>query len=182
MTKSEVTQPVLFARHHFMKSLLGPVGLALLITASAGAENWPQWRGPYFNGSTTEKDLPTQWSKTENIAWVAPMPGFSSATPVVWEDRVFAASPDEQKNLLLLCLDRKTGQLLWRRVAAGRDLQKGRNNMASPSPATDGKRVFSLFATGDLAAFDFAGQEIWKRNLAKEYGGFAIMWIYGDRK
>ena len=180
MTKSEVTQPVLFARHHFMKSLLGPVGLALLITASAGAENWPQWRGPYFNGSTTEKDLPTQWSKTENIAWVAPMPGFSSATPVVWEDRVFASSPDEQKNLLLLCLDRKTGRLLWKRVVAGGDLQKGRNNMASPSPATDGKKAFSLFATGDLAAFDFAGQEIWKRNLAKEYGGFAIMWIYGS--
>jgi outer membrane protein assembly factor BamB len=52
--------------------------------------------------------------------------------------------------------------------------------MASPSPATDGKKAFSLFATGDLAAFDFAGQEIWKRNLAKEYGGFAIMWIYGS--
>jgi outer membrane protein assembly factor BamB len=52
--------------------------------------------------------------------------------------------------------------------------------MASPSPATDGKRVFSLFASGDLAAFDLAGQELWRRNLAKDYGHFANMWIYGS--
>ena len=164
----------------FMRSLLIPVSLVLLLTASARAENWPQWRGPYFNGSTTEKDLPIQWSKTENVAWVAPLPGYSSATPVVWEDCVFVSSPDEQRNLLLLCLDRKTGQVRWRKVVGGGDLEKGRNNMASPSPATDGKRVFSLFATGDLAAFDLAGQELWKRNLAKDYGRFANKWIYGS--
>jgi outer membrane protein assembly factor BamB len=164
----------------FMRRLLLPVGLALLITIPAGAENWPQWRGPYFNGSTTEKGLPTQWSKTEHVVWVAPMPGYSSATPVVWEDCVFASSPDEQRNLLLLCLDRKTGQVRWKKVVSRGDFQKGRNNLASTSPVTDGKRVFSLFATGDLAAFDFTGQELWKRNLAKEYGSFAIMWIYGS--
>ena len=49
--------------------------MSLFISASGRAENWPQWRGPYFNGSTTEKDLPTQWSKTENVAWAAPLPG-----------------------------------------------------------------------------------------------------------
>ena len=164
----------------FMRSLLIPLGLALLIAASARAENWPQWRGPYFNGSTTESNLPSQWSKTDNVAWVAPLPGQSSATPVVWEDCVFVSSPDEQKNLLLICLDRETGKARWQKVVAGEARQVGRNNMASPSPATDGKRVFSLFATGDLAAFDLAGQELWKRDLAKDYGRFANMWIYGS--
>jgi outer membrane protein assembly factor BamB len=167
-------------KRDFMRRLLVPFALALLIILPVGAENWPQWRGPYFNGSTTELGLPTHWSKTEHVVWVAPMPGYSSATPVVWEDCVFASSPDEQKNLLLLCLDRKTGQVRWKRVVSGGDLQKGRNNMASPSPVTDGKRVFILFATGDLAAFDFGGKELWKRNLAKDYGSFAIMWIYGS--
>jgi outer membrane protein assembly factor BamB len=167
-------------KRDFMRRLFVPFTLALLITVPAGAENWPQWRGPYFNGSTTEKGLPTQWSKTEHVVWVAPMTGYSSATPVVWEDCVFATSPDEQKNLLLLCLNRKTGQVRWKRVVSGGDLQKGRNNTASPSPATDGKRVFSLFATGDLAAVDFRGKELWKRNLAKDYGSFAIMWNYGS--
>ena len=163
-----------------MRTRLIHLGLALLITASVRAENWPQWRGPYFNGSTSEKDLPTQWSKTENVVWVTPLPGYSSATPVVWEDCVFVSSPDEQKDLLLLCLDRKTGRVRWRKVVAGKDRQTGRNNMASPSPVTDGKKVFILFATGDLAAFDFSGQELWKRNLANEYGRFANMWMYGS--
>src|ERR1017187_9888958 len=126
-------------KRDFMRRLLVPFALALLIILPVGAENWTQWRGPYFNGSTTELGLPTQWSKTEHGVWVAPMPGYSSATPVVWEDCVFASSPDEQKNLLLLCLDRKTGQVRWKRVVSGGDLQKGRNNMASPSPVTDGK-------------------------------------------
>jgi outer membrane protein assembly factor BamB len=154
--------------------------LALLIGVPSRAENWPQWRGPYFNGSSTEKDLPAEWSKTENVAWVAPLPGYSGATPAVWEDSVFVSSPDEQQNLLLICLDRRTGKVRWQKVVGVGNRVKGRNNMASPSPPTDGKRVFSLFATGDLAAFDFSGQELWRRNLAKEYGQFAFNWIYGS--
>jgi len=155
-----------------------PAGLGLLVAAGAGAENWPQWRGPYFTGSTTEKGLPTEWSKTNSVAWAAPLPGQGGATPVIWDNSIFVTSPDEQKNLLLICLDRKTGQERWRKVASGGDREVGLNNAASPSPATDGKRVFSLFATGDLAAFDFSGREIWKRSLAKEYGRFANMWMY----
>jgi outer membrane protein assembly factor BamB len=156
------------------------VWVALLSGAAAHAENWPQWRGPFFNGSTTESNLPTQWSKTENVAWATPLPGQSGATPVVWEDRIFVSSPDEQKRLLLLCLDRKTGQVRWQKVVATGDRQAGRNNATSPSPVTDGQRVFVMFATGDLAAFDFAGTELWRRNLAKDYGRFANMWMYGS--
>jgi outer membrane protein assembly factor BamB len=68
----------------------------------------------------------------------------------------------------------------WRKVIAEGDRERGLNNMASPSPVTDGQKVFCMFATGDLAAFDFAGQDLWQRNLAKEFGGFANMWIYGS--
>jgi outer membrane protein assembly factor BamB len=163
-----------------MNHLIVLFGLAVFVTAPLRAENWPQWRGPYFNGSTTEKGLPTQWSKTENVAWVAPLPGYSGATPVVWGDSIFVSSPDPQKNLLLLCLDRKDGKVRWQKVVAGGDREKGRNNMASPSPVTDGKSVFILFATGDLAAFDFSGKALWTRNLARDYGRCSIKWLYGS--
>jgi outer membrane protein assembly factor BamB len=143
------------------------------------AENWGHWRGPAFNGSTTETGLPETWSKTEGVAWVTPMPGPSGATPVVWGDSVFVSSPDAEKNLTLLCLDRKDGKVRWQKTVAMGDRNKGRNNMASPSPVTDGKSVFVIFATGDLAAFDFSGKELWHRYLAKEYGRFANMWLYG---
>ena len=160
------------------------IHLILAFSALCGlqlrAENWPQWRGPFFNGSTSETNLPVEWSKTENLAWVAPMPGYSGATPVIWDNAVFVSSPDEQKNLLLLCLDRNMGKVTWQKKVSSGDFDKGRNNTASPSPVTDGQRVFIMFATGDLTAFDFAGKEIWHRNLAADYGKFAINWIYGS--
>ncbi len=144
------------------------------------AENWGHWRGPFFNGSTTETGLPATWSKTENVAWVTPLPGFSGATPVIWGDHVFVSSPDAAKNLLLICLNRANGKVLWQKTVSMGDRGQGRNNMASPSPVTDGKSVFVIFGTGELAAYDFDGTELWKRNLAKEYGRFANMWLYGS--
>ena len=151
------------------------------LTLPAVADNWPQWRGPLLNGSTPEKGLVPAWSKTENIVWSTPLPGYSGSTPVIWDDHVFVCSPDEQKNLLLFALDRRTGQVRWKQqVAANANIEKGRNNSTSPSPVTDAQRVIALFASGDLAAFDFAGKELWKRNLANEHGKFQNMWIYGS--
>jgi outer membrane protein assembly factor BamB len=174
--------PVKFYWHVFMKQtrFLCLTILAVWVTASAGAENWAQWRGPFFNGSTTEPGLPNQWSKTENISWVAPLPGYSGATPIIWEDTVFVSSPNAEKELMLLCLERSTGKVRWQKVVATGNREKGRNNMASPSPVTDGKRVFILFGTGDLAAFDFSGRQLWARNLGQDYGRFAINWLYGS--
>ena len=155
---------------------------SVLLCSALGlfAENWPQWRGPYFNGSSSETNLPSGWSKTENVSWVMPLPGYSGATPVIWNDLVFVSSPDEQKDLFLLCINRATGHLRWQQKVASGDFEKGRNNACSPSPVTDGQRVYAMFATGDLAAYDFSGKEVWHRNLAQEYGRFAINWIYGS--
>jgi outer membrane protein assembly factor BamB len=154
--------------------------LAVCAPARLLAENWGHWRGPLYNGATTESNLPTNWSTTENIAWVAPMPGMSGATPVIWGDHIFVSSPDADKNLLLLCLSRKDGKVLWQKTVAVGDRSQGRNNMASPSPVTDGKRVVVMFATGDLAAYDFSGNELWSRNLCKDYGRFQYNFLYGS--
>ncbi len=153
---------------------------ALATPTALHAENWGHWRGPLFNGATAETNLPVSWSASENVAWVAELPGFSGATPIVWGDRIFISSPDAEKNLLLLCLDRKEGKVLWQKTVAVGDRKKGENNMASPSPVTDGKKVFVIFATGDLAAYDFSGNQLWSRNVGKEYGRFANMWLYGS--
>lgn len=156
------------------------IWLPLLCAVSLNAANWPQWRGPDLNGSSPETGLPVEWSTESNVLWKAPLPGFSGATPVVWENTAFVVSPDPEKNLLLLAFDTKTGAERWRKIVAKGDRTKGLNNMASPSPVTDGKRVFVMFATGDLAAYDFAGKQLWTRNIADEYGKFANMWIYGS--
>jgi len=153
--------------------LFGPAPL------SCTAENWPQWRGPFLNGSTTESNLPDAFSKTENVLWSAPLPGPSHATPIIWDDSVFINSPDANGNLLLLCLDGQTGKARWQRQVGSGNQTKGLNNSASPSPVTDGKTVWTLFGTGDLAAYDFSGKELWTRHLTREFGPFVLNWIYG---
>ncbi|HEY3864134.1 MAG TPA: PQQ-binding-like beta-propeller repeat protein [Verrucomicrobiae bacterium] len=142
-------------------------------------ENWPQWRGPFLNGSTSETHLPDSFSKTENVLWSVPLPGPSHATPIVWNDSVFVNSPDADGNLLLMCLDRQTGKTRWQQQASTGNRAKGRNNLASPSPITDGQTVWTTFGTGDIAAYDFSGKPLWERHLTEEYGRFVINWLYG---
>jgi outer membrane protein assembly factor BamB len=160
--------------------LLPLLATSLALALSASATNWPQWRGPFFNGSSTETGLPSQWTKTENIAWAAPMPGPSGATPIIWEDRIFVSSLDkETKDLVALCLNRKDGSVRWSKILGIGFSDEGRGrNLASPSPVTDGKRVFFLFGSSDFAALDLEGNLLWSRNLQEDFGDFNILFGY----
>jgi outer membrane protein assembly factor BamB len=152
------------------------------------AENWPQWRGPDDNGIAHETHLPTQWSATKNVVWKLPLPGMSGATPAIWGDRIFLTSEDGN-DVVLLCISTE-GRQLWKRPL-GTGKKRFRNdegNQASPSPSTDGQHVYAFTGTGDFAAFDFAGQEIWKFNAQERYGNFRIQHgmhttplLHGDR-
>jgi len=162
-----------------LKSVLTGFILATLAVSSAPAENWPQWRGPAFNGSSSETGLPAKFSKTENAKWTAPMPGPSAATPIIWGDRVFVSSAHEQKkSLWALCLDRKTGKTLWEHENGPGYSQDRQSNYASPSPATDGKLVVFFYGSGELVAFDLDGKQLWSRNIQKDYGPFAFNWTF----
>ncbi len=161
-------------------------GGMVLVGSMAQAGDWPQWRGPNFNGSAAadEKQPPITFSKTENVAWVRPMPGPSAATPVVMGDRVFVSSfvPDTV-SVDAICVDRRTGEILWqRRLGPGRDSRSPNteNYLAEPSAVTDGRKVIFQTGNGDLVAFTMEGEEIWRRNLQDEYGSFAIMWGYAS--
>jgi outer membrane protein assembly factor BamB len=152
----------------------------VISAASAFAGDWQQWRGPEFNGTSPEKNLPSKWSQTEGVKWSLDLPGISGATPIVSGGLVFVMSPDPENKQWLIAVDRKTGKVAWKQNIAGGALAKGRGNSTSPSPVTDGETVWTIVGTGQLAAFDFSGKEIWKRDLAKDYGKFNINWVYGS--
>ena len=142
----------------------------VLGSSALWAENWPQWRGPEGDCVSKEKNLPTEWNETKNIAWKLKMPGMGSSTPAVWGDHIFVTAEDG-KELFALCISTK-GQELWRKNLGPSDGKHGRDesNEASPSPCTDGKYVYFLFGTGDLGCFDFDGKEIWVINVQDRYG------------
>jgi outer membrane protein assembly factor BamB len=145
------------------------------------AAAWPQWRGPALNGSSPARGLPDTLDRDKNLAWSVPLPGPGAGTPIVWHDRVFVSALDNQsKKLVALCLGRANGATLWRKEVGVGFTSNERNNMASPSPVTDGKTVWFFYGTGDLAAFDFDGKPLWARNLQTDYGPFNVQWIYGS--
>jgi len=161
-----------------MKSLL-PVLALSLTCAQLKAANWANWRGPNYDGSTDEKNLPTEFSKTNNVKWIAAMPGPSAATPVIWGDHVFVSSTDAgAKTLHALAVDRKTGKVLWNQEVAAGYNQDHQSTFSSPSPITDGQLVYFFYGNGELAAFDFAGKKVWARNIQQDYGDFAYQWTY----
>jgi len=155
--------------------------LTVLFVLPATAENWPHWRGPHFNGSSTETDLPTSWSRTEGIAWSAELEGAAASTPVIWEDRVFLSGRNAEKDTLqTMCFDRTNGKLLWKHEIGQGTRRDDRSTYAAPSPLTDGESVYFFFSTGDLICYDFDGQEKWSRNLQDDYGTFAFLWTFAS--
>ena len=165
-----------------MKTTIPILALAATILGNAPALNaadWPNWRGPFHNGSTTETGLPEKFSKTEAVKWVAELPGRAASTPVAWGDQVFVSATDESnQSLLAVCLSRADGKVLWRHEVGQGISRDERSNYASPSAATDGALVVFFYGNGELLAYDLAGAKLWSRNVQKDYGEFAFQWTF----
>jgi outer membrane protein assembly factor BamB len=141
--------------------------LAFLVVGNTTslASDWAQFRGPNGSGLANTLDLPVQFGPTKNVVWKASLPpGHSS--PVLTKDRIFLTGYGDGE-LLVLCLDRATGKILWQRKLdrpRKEELHKA-NSPASPSPVTDGKHVYAFFTDFGLVAFDVEGKEQWRLPL-----------------
>jgi outer membrane protein assembly factor BamB len=174
--------------------------LILLILSTPGilhAENWPQWRGPEGDGVSREADLPVTWSEKMGILWKCPLPPWGTSTPAIWGEAIFVTTQTEDGKLLLLRIEKTEGKIVWTREVGRGDVARvplvgkegearrsqkfaGEHNMASPSPVTDGKLVVVHFGNGDLAAYDFDGQPLWKKNLQDDYGNYTVWWGHAN--
>lgn len=136
------------------------------------AENWPEFRGPTGQGHYNGKGLPLSWSTTENVAWKQPIPGKGWSSPVIWEGRIYLTSAmpidgSKDQSLKALCLDAADGKLVWQTEVFRQDGAKtpgihSKNSYASPSPLTDGKRLFVHFGHEGTACLDLAGNVLWR--------------------
>lgn len=146
--------------------------LALFVTACglARAENWTRFRGPNGQGVSSEVNLPVTWSATDNIVWKTSIPGNGWSSPIVYDEHVFLTTATEEGvSCRVICVNRKDGSIAWNtevhRQVTGPKRQQ--NSYATPTPVTDGKRVYAVFYDGTAAAVDFAGNLVWKNSEVK---------------
>jgi len=162
-----------------IKNILVGLFVASLLASAVPAEDWTQFRGPNGTGVSATTGLPTEFGPDKNVIWKTPLPpGHSS--PVLTRNRVFVTAHGKEKDsykLLVICLDRQTGKILWQRevprTKTGR-LQNV-NGPASPSPVTDGENVYVFFQEFGLVSYDGSGKERWKLPL----GPFNMFYGFG---
>jgi len=132
--------------------------------------DWPQFRGPLANGLTTETSAPL---RPEKPTWTADLPGRGISSPIIVGNRVLvtAASGARQNRLHVLCFDARNGSLIWERRfwATGRTQCHPKTCVATPTPASDGLRLFVTFSSNDVIALDLSGNLIWLRGLTVDY-------------
>lgn len=148
-----------------------------------GAGNWPCFRGPTGLGYTEEKNLPITWSGKDgnNVVWRSRLVGQGQASPIVWGDRLFLCTscwpagvgkpeqviPDHHT----LCYDARNGRLLWDTpVPPGpwlrTDFRSGPGaGYACTTPVTDGQLVYCAFGSSVIAALDFSGKIVWRKEI-----------------
>ena len=162
----------------------------------AKADNWHHWRGPSATGVSATAQPPTQWSEEKNIQWKVAFDGYGSAAPIIWGNKVFILTaintgkvdpslprPEDQPQrmfgikhpntvyeFVVLCLDRKTGEEVWRKTATiliPHEGTHGDNNFASASPTTDGERLYCGCGSAGLFCYDLNGKKLWDRKLGQ---------------
>jgi len=168
--------------------------LPLLLASAAAAQNWPSFRGPGASGVADHQNLPVAWnvSKGTGIAWKTAVPGLAHSSPIVWGDRIFLttavsskpdagfrrglygegdASDDQSvQQWKVICLNSKTGAVLWERVAYQGTPKEKRHikaTYANATPATDGEVVVAFFGSQGIYTYDLNGNPLWTRDLGR---------------
>ncbi|MGE0606061.1 MAG: PQQ-binding-like beta-propeller repeat protein, partial [Pirellulales bacterium] len=162
--------------------------LAACNAPAADSADWPCFRGPTGQGTSSERGLPVEWSGQDNIAWKIELPGAGTSTPIVVGDRIYltcysgfnvpGASSSNMQNLKrhLVCLDRGTGQIHWTKDIAAKlpeqDNIRDEHGYASNTLAADGQRLYAFFGKTGAMAFDFEGKKLWEADVGDGLHGW----------
>ncbi len=156
-----------------LRSALALLLISPLLPSLVSAENWPEFRGPTGQGIADSGRLAVTWSTSKNVAWKKTVPGHGWSSPIVYDGRIYLTSaitkptgkPGEL-SLQALCMDAKTGSTEWQQEVFREDATAphihGKNSHASPTPLTDGERLYVHFGHLGTACLDLKGKVLWK--------------------
>ena len=155
----------------------------LLAAGGAAAEDWPSFRGPTGMGISGETGLPLEWSADgKNVLWKSPLPtaakdaaadhnqsspivreGKIVVTTAVWATKEKAEIPQQH----VTCYRAADGQQLWDTTVPAGPWKLGdlRGGYAAPTPCADADRIYVVFGSSVMAAIDWNGQIVWKKEL-----------------
>ena len=165
--------------------------LAIVVLANFGVAAqrggkvwWPQFRGPGSSGLGVGKP-PIHFGPDQNVRWKTAL-GAGLSSPIIWNERIFVTEFDQaNKRLATVCIDRRTGKILWRRIVEPEQIEKVHeiSSPAGSTPATDGERVYVYFGSYGLVCYDLKGNLKWEKRLPipeNPYGAVASPIIAGD--
>ena len=132
---------------------------------SLRGEDWTRFRGPNGQGISAERGLPLKWSEESNVAWKTTIPGQGWSSPIVSGDHIFVTTATEEgASCRVIGIDRTSGDILWN-IEVHRQVpgpKRAQNSYATPTPVSDGARVYAAFYDGTIVAVDFDGKLVWK--------------------
>lgn len=163
-----------------------PAILLLSLGLSAGARAataWSQFRGPNGQGVADDSTIPARFGPEEAVRWKVPI-GNGHSSPVLWGERIFVTTA-QGNELRVICLNRKSGKILWSQTNVTEKLQKSNkpNIIASSTPVADAERVYVYSASFGLMAYDHLGKEAWRRPVTmpkSRYGTATSPVRHGD--
>ena len=165
---------------------------AVALTLDLIRKNHNSFRGPLGQGVVYHKNIPTKWDGAAgtNILWKSPIPKHGYSSSVIWGDKIFVTGSDKDSREVY-CYNRMDGKLLWTGKA---DNIQGSpatppkvtedTGLSAPTLTTDGNRVFAIFATGDVIAFDMNGTRVWAKNLGvpdNHYGHSSSLIVWDNK-
>jgi outer membrane protein assembly factor BamB len=170
----------------FLYSIFLSFNFSVILTAHATAAEWPQFRGPGGQGTTSEKNLPLTWSDTKNVAWKTELPGFGASSPIAVGDRVYVTCYSgygvDQRNsgtledlvLHVVCLN-KAGKIVWDQHVQPKlpESKSVRDHgYAGPTPATDGEHLYVFFGKSGVFKFNLDGEQVWQADVGEKTHGW----------
>lgn len=150
------------------------------------------FRGPWGLGVAYHKNIPVNWDGAAgtNVVWKVALSKHGYNSPVIWGDKLFLAGADNETRVVS-CYNRHTGELLWERSAdnipgspAVMPKVTEDTGLSAPTMAVDGYRVYAIFGTGDVIAFDLDGNRVWARNLGvpqNHYGHSSSLMVWNNK-
>jgi outer membrane protein assembly factor BamB len=149
---------------------LNPALLVLVCGGPASTQggDWPGFRGPNFDGTSTETNAPLHWGPSKNVRWKFELPGPGNSSPIVSQGRVFVTCAEyEGRKRTLYCIDRLTGERVWSRTVdvAVVEPTERHNPHGASTPVADGSRVVVWHGSAGVFCYSFNGRELWRTDL-----------------